>query len=226
MNRSFLILLVLVIFLGAGFGGSFVGGVIYGQSLGNETEGELSPRLGAPGQFRGGAGEVAGGGQRGQGRRGQAGGVDGAQGSGSGPAQDAGNQLQAREAQPQATLEVPAEVSQETNLPTGATDATPAASAARTAGGRGGTVGAVQALDGDLLTVTSARGEVTATLSDATAIYQVSEAGREALAEGATVRVSGSRDPEGSVSAQAVVVLPDGAESLFGGGPGGRQRGQ
>ena len=115
MNRSFLILLVLVIFLGAGFGGSFVGGVIYGQSLGNETEGELSPRLGAAGQFPGGAGEAAGGGQRGQGRRGQAGGVDGAQGSGSGPAQDAGNQLQAREAQPQATLEVPTEVPQETS---------------------------------------------------------------------------------------------------------------
>ena len=223
MNRSFLILLVLVIFLGAGFGGSFVGGVIYGQSLGNETEGELSPRLGAAGQFPGGAGEVAGGGQRGQGRRGQAGGVDGAQGSGSGPAQDAGNQLQAREAQPQATLEVPTEVPQETSTPTGATSD---ASSARTAGGRGGTVGAVQALDGDLLTVTSARGEVAVTLSAATAIYRVSAAGREALAEGATVRVSGSRDPEGSVSAQAVVILPQGAESLFGGGPGGRQRGQ
>ncbi|MYC30597.1 MAG: hypothetical protein F4X65_11010, partial [Chloroflexi bacterium] len=71
MNKSFLILLVLVIFLGAGFGGSFIGGVIYGQSLEDQTEGELSPRLGA-GQFQGGGAE-SGQGQGGQGRRGQGG---------------------------------------------------------------------------------------------------------------------------------------------------------
>lgn len=76
-------LLVLVLFLGAGFGGSFVGGVIYGQTLAENAEDELSPRLGAAGQF-GGGGPAAAGGQRGLGRQGQGqgGGFAGAQGGG------------------------------------------------------------------------------------------------------------------------------------------------
>ncbi len=70
MNRSFLILLGLVIFLGAGFGGSFVGGVIYGQTLQDDAEAELSPRLGAVGAQSPGGGPGRQAGQRGQGRRG------------------------------------------------------------------------------------------------------------------------------------------------------------
>ena len=80
MNTSFVMLLALVIFLGAGFGGSFVGGVIYGQTL-QDDESELSPRLGAAGQFPGGQ-ETADGGQRGQGRPEQGGGFGAAQGAG------------------------------------------------------------------------------------------------------------------------------------------------
>ena len=81
MNTSFIMLLALVIFLGAGFGGSFVGGVIYGQTL-QDDESELSPRLGAAGQFPGGGQETANGGQRGQGRPEQGGGFGAAQGAG------------------------------------------------------------------------------------------------------------------------------------------------
>ncbi len=83
MNTTFIMLLALVIFLGAGFGGSFVGGVIYGQNLAENAEGELSPRLGAGGQFPGGGqGQGASTGQRGQGRPGQGEGFAGAQGQG------------------------------------------------------------------------------------------------------------------------------------------------
>ena len=46
MNRSFIMLLALVLFLGAGFGGSFVGGVIYGQRLSAENAEEVICRPG------------------------------------------------------------------------------------------------------------------------------------------------------------------------------------
>lgn len=240
MNRSFLILLVLVIFLGVGFGGSFVGGVIYGQSMPDDSAAELSPRLGAGGQFAGsqstsGPGAGAAASQRGQGRRGagNAAGMDRASNE-AGPAGGAG-----RDAPSQPTpsaSDAPAAVTQETGAASaGDADTTPdaptPAGSARPArepgGGRGGVIGTVQSLEGDLLTVVSPRGELAVTLSEDTALYQVGEAGREALTASATVRVSGSRNPEGGVAAQAVVILPQGAETLFGSGaPSGRQRGQ
>ena len=92
--------------------------------------------------------------------------------------------------------------------------------------GRGGISGTVQGLEGEVLTVSSPRGELAVTLADGTTIYQVNEATRETLTEGVKVRVSGFRNAEGGVSAQAVIILPEGAENLFGtGGRGGRQRG-
>ena len=191
-------LLALVIFLGAGFGGSFVGGVIYGQSQAENAETELSPRLGAGGQFPGG-GQGANAGQRGQGR----------QNRGSATAQ-----LQDGEAanSPQAT-------------PT--TESGQGAVGARSASGRGGIVGTVRALEEDLLTITSARGEVAVTLSDSTAVFQVVEATRQDLAPEVRVRIAGSRNADGGVVAQSVVIIPEGVENLFGpaGGPSGRQRG-
>ena len=270
MNKSFLMLLVLVIFLGAGFGGSFVGGVIYGQTLEADSENGLSPRLGAAGQASGG-GEGAPGGQRGQGRQGQ-GGPAGASRDGAGQSgetqgggrpvasQQAGGSRGAGEGQPseqaigggesgrqradsdRATQgETPAVASEPEASPnapnsdprepeTGAEGPGGRVSASDNSGtppaGRGGISGTVQGLEGEVLTVSSPRGELAVTLADGTTIYQVGEATRETLTEGVKVRVSGFRNAEGGVSAQAVIILPEGAENLFGtGGPSGRQRG-
>ncbi|MYC30393.1 MAG: hypothetical protein F4X65_09925 [Chloroflexi bacterium] len=90
--------------------------------------------------------------------------------------------------------------------------------------GRGGTAGVVQQWEGDRLTVTSPQGQVVVALSDTTTIYLVGETDRESLAAGANVRVTGARDAEGVVNAQAVIIVPEGADNLFGvGRQSGRQ---
>lgn len=264
MNRSFLILLVLVIFLGAGFGGSFVGGIIYGQSLEGETENEFSPRLGTTGQLTGG-GQGVGASQRGQGRRGQGGGPESSQGglgdagsvessgpgdgqqssalelpertgatregqAGRNPGREVRNQTDGTET---SQIETAADTENAAAGPSGAESmpSPPSGNSrpetgGRPSSGRGGLVGSVMGLGGDVLTVESLRGELSVTLAETTNIYEVRVASRDSLLEGATVRVNGSRDSGGGVTAQTVIVLPEGAETLFGtGGPGGRQRG-
>ena len=240
MNRSFLMLLILVIFLGAGFGGSFVGGVIYGQSIQEEEETVLSPRLGAAGQFQGGGQGAA----SGQGRRGQPGAAAITQASGANsPAVEGaverqtdgqgsqGNRQRDRAGQAVQSESPTAEAATETGA---GTDAAPPANPSatgegqRAGAGRGGIVGTVQGLEGDLLTVASPLGEQSVTLSDTTTFYQVSEVSRETLAPESRVRVAGSVNPDGSISAQSVVIVPEGVDDLFGaaGGPGGRRRGE
>ena len=262
MSKSFLILLVLVIFLGAGFGGSFVGGIIYGQSLDDDTENELSPRLGAAGQIPGGG---QGAGQRGQGRRGQGGGPasaqavegetsavensgpgDSPQGSrlelpertgatgesqtGRSPGGERRNRADENETSLSETTDGTGDAAEEAGEPglmTGApTGDTRTETGGRPSGGRGGLSGTLLALEGNILTVESPRGELPVTLSETTSVYQLVVASRDTLAGGATVRINGSRDSEGSLVAQAVIVLPEGAEGLFGmEGSGGRRRG-
>ena len=264
MNRSFLILLVLVIFLGAGFGGSFVGGIIYGQSLEGETDNELSPRLEAAGQFTGGGGGAAAS-QRGQGRRGQGGGPQSSQGSveGAGSLESSGpidgqqsgrlelpattgatgesqaGRAQGRERRTQTDgaetreSETPADAAdvaaepQQSELTTGSSSGNSRSeTGGRPSSGRGGLSGSVLGLEGDVLTVESQRGELSVTLAETASIYEVVIASKDTLTEGATVRINGSRDSEGILVAQAVIVLPEGAEGLLStGGPVGRQRG-
>ena len=247
MNKSFLILLVLVIFLGAGFGGSFVGGVMYGQSLEDDAESQLSPRLGA-GQLSDGFSAESGRPRRGQGRRDQ----DASTGAFQEPTMDtstgaplAERQLrQGREAQGGAdggadsveqratgAVETPAQASAQTpSRPESGTSveaARPAGEPGQTPppGGsiRGGVVGTIQGLEGDTLTVAAPQGGVAVILSDTTAIYLAGETDRESLTAGANVRVTGARDAEGVVNAQAVFIMPEGAENLFG---SGRQSGR
>ena len=285
-------LLALVVFLGAGFGGSFVGGVIYGQTL-QDSESQLSGPLGAGGQFQGGGQGASGGGQRGQGGPGQAGGFSGAQGGagqasdrqGGGPGNfggsqtrldqdgelavarnregsasarqegEQGNTLEQQAAEPQVGGQDSQEGRQrvrpnqdnQAESPTGGAEPGPAAGTqtgvsqdspegpgglgagpSADATGRGGVAGAVQGLEGDVLTVASRRGELAVMLSESTVVYEVSETNREALKADTTVRVVGSRSPEGELGARFVVIVPDEVEGLFGavGAPGGRQRGQ
>ena len=268
-------LLALVILLGAGFGGSFVGGVIYGQTLQDE-ESELSPRLGTTAQFQGG-GQGAAGGQRGQGRQVQGGGFAGAQGEGgppqvrqsageggvpgeqarqgrggsvaalqsgeennpsegqisqrqtggsqdgqqrSTPGVDRQNEASLSNAQPQSAPGAAVPAPQATPV----TESGQSGGTTRGASGRGGVVGTVQGLEADLLTVTTPRGEMAVTLSDSTTVFQVVEATREDLIPETGIRVVGSRNPEGSLLAQTVVIVPEGGETLFG-PAAGRQRG-
>lgn len=241
MNRSFLMLLILVIFLGAGFGGSFVGGVIYGQSIQEEEETALSPRLGPGGQFQGGGQGTAGG----QARRGQPGAAASTQGGGANnPAVEGavqtqtdgqasrGNRQRDRAGQAVQSESPAANAAAETG--TGTDNAAPPAdpSAAgegrRGGAGRGGLVGTVQGLEDGVLTVVSPRGEQSVALTDTTTFYQVSEVSRETLTPESRVRVAGSANLEGGISAQSVVIVPEGMESLLGNpaGPGGRRRGE
>ena len=274
MNRSFIMLLVLVIFLGAGFGGSFVGGVIYGQNQAENAEDELSPRMAAGGQFPGG-GQGANAAQRGQGERGQGGGAPAPQGQrggfaggqgqggfaaareqgsplsegrargteggpgsqdigqeqGSPQVQEGGRSGRDSQADSPAAVQAGAE-GEATNSSPPAGPAETGRTSERTApaiANRGGTAGTVQGLEGDVLTVTSPRGELAVMLSDDTRVFQVSETGRESLAAEARIRVVGSRNPEGGIAAQSVLIVPEGVDNLFGGGgggPGARPRGQ
>ena len=281
MSRSFIMLLVLVIFLGAGFGGSFIGGVFYGQTLEDETS-ELSPRLGAAGQFPGGGpGAGAAPGQRGQGRQGQGGGIAGGQTAGeqqqalqstgqggafgrqgrpgqagaeaaAQPGGGEGDQTEGQPAQSQPASEPEGRQRDRTAQPvdspggnaaagaqTGAGAGSPAAQATPSmageasggggsvaASGRGGLVGTVSSLEGDTLTLISARGESTAMLSDSTAVYRITESSRDSLTSEALVRVIGAISQEGGLAAQSVIIMPAGTEDLLGaaGGPGGRRR--
>ena len=277
MNRSFIMLLVLVLFLGAGFGGSFIGGVMYGQTLEDETS-ELSPRLGAAGQFPGGgSGEAAG--QRGLGRQGQGGGFAGGQAAGdqqqalqpAGPGNASGrqgragqaaaateqqgggegNQTEGQPAQGQPVSEPEGRQRDGTGQPgdtqpaneaaapesaaasNPATQTTPSIVGEASAGGSGeasgrsSLVGTVSSLEGDTLTVISARGETAAMLSDSTTVFQIAESSRDSLTSETLVRVIGSRSQEGGLAAQSVIIMPAGTEDLLGaaGGPGGGRRG-
>lgn len=285
-------LLALAIFLGAGFGGSFVGGVIYGQNQAENAVDELSPRLGAAGQFPGG-GQGPNAGQRGPGRQGQGGvgpaaqgpqgGFAGGQGGGpgiaagatgapggrgqgqglaaaqgqGGPISDGQGSGTGRETNAQVAgrdqgsppgeetagsgrdgqADSPVAAAQvgvgEDAVNPGPGSTSPEASqqaesVAPRPANLGGAVGTVQGLEGDVLTVTSPRGDLAVMLSESTRVFQVSETGRESLAAEARVRVVGSRNPEGGIAAQSVVIVPEGVENLFGAGagPGGRVRGQ
>ncbi len=268
MNGSFIMLLVLVVFLGAGFGGSFVGGVIYGQNQAENAEDELSPRLGAGGQFPGG-GQGANAGQRGQGRQGQSGGqgssdggagnLAGGQGrpvrSGAAAEAQMGTAGNSTEGAPATRQAEGSEESSDSNRPGRATQnespnegnqpqaasgpgSAPAqdlpgtesdagSGEARGSSGRAGVSGSVLAIEGDTLTVASPRGDLAVMLSDSSRVFQVSETGRESLAAEASVRVVGSRNPDGGIAAQSVLIVPEGVGNLFGGGGiGGRARGQ
>ena len=244
MNKSFLILLVLVVFLGAGFGGSFVGGVIYGESRQQAANEAQAPRLGAVGQFPGGGPEGSG---RGQVRRGQQGQQAGGQGAGGqgGPAASS-PVAEAPAGQGPAEANSPSPVNRPQGPAAAAAASSPGspplestASEARTpsagtapgrpgATGRGGLTGTIQGIAGDTLTIATPRGETQVAFAEETVIRQVAEAGREELAEGLTVLVGGPRQDDGSLSAQTIVIIPEDTAGLFspGGIRGNRARGQ
>ena len=245
MTKSFLILLVLVLILGVGLGGSFVGGVALGRSQQAESNDSLSPRLGSGDQLRGGGPGADG---PGQGRRGQQGNArnngeaggqaaaspdttdENARNAAGRPASappdgaDRGAQSVRRKIRRKIRRTVRRTVRRSS---TGNADAPGPGSRAGSPPG-GGLTGTIQQLDGGALTVTTSQGEAQVTVAGSTTIHQVVPATGEDLSAGETVRVIGQRGDDGTIEAQSIIIIPEGAANLFsaGGRRGEGQRGQ
>ena len=223
MSKSFLFLLVLVIILGASLGGAFVGGVVLGRNQPEDAGGGLSPGLGAVGQFPGGGQDA---GQTGQDRRGQRGNSGEAEGGGAGAGGGVPVEQVSQEAAPAGT---PAGAAATGNSAPGGSPASLGDSSgdAGSAGpsGRGGLNGTAQRLEGNVLTVVTPQGERQVILADDTQIQQVTSASLEELSHGATVRVVGQPGDDGVLQARTIIIIPEGAASLFevGAGAGSRR---
>ena len=237
MTKSFLILLVLVLILGVGLGGSFVGGVALGRSQQAESNDSLSPHLGTGDQLRGGGPGADG---PGQGRRGQQGNTRNngeAGGRAAAPPDTTNENAQNASARPASAPPVGADrgaqVSSSEDSPDGSPGSTdnadapePGSRASSPTGG--GLTGTIQQLDGSALTVTSPQGEAQVTVAGSTTIQQVVPATAEDLNAGETVWVIGQRGDDGTIEAQSIIIIPEGAANLFsaGGRRGAGQRGQ
>ena len=237
MTKSFLILLVLVLILGVGLGGSFVGGVALGRSQQAESNDSLAPRLGTGDQLRG-AGPGANG--PGQGRRGQQGNTRNngeAGGQAAAPPDTTDENTRNASARPASApsdgADRDAQVSSSEDSPNGSpvrsdnADAPGPGSRANSPPG-GGLTGTIQQLDGGALTVTTPQGEAQVTVAGSTTIHQVVPATGEDLSAGETVWVIGQRGDDGTIEAQSIIIIPEGAANLFsaGGRRGAGQRGQ
>ena len=225
MSKSFLFLLVLVIILGASLGGAFVGGVVLGRNQPEDAGGGLSPRLGAVGQFPGGGQDA---GQTGQDRRGQRGNSGEADGGGGGAGAGVPVEQVSQEAAPAGT---PAGVAATGNSAPAGSPASLGDSPGNSSGdagsagpsGRGGLNGTAQRLEGNVLTVVTPQGERQVMLADDTQIQQVTSASLEELSHGATVRVVGQPGDDGVLQARTIIIIPEGAASLFEVGAGARR---
>ncbi len=237
MTKSFLILLVLVLILGVGLGGSFVGGVALGRSQQAESNDSLAPRLGTGDQLRGGGPGADG---PGQGRRGQQGNArNNGEAGGQAAASPDTTDENARNAAGRPASAPPdgADRGAQVSSPDGSPDGSPGSTGNADAPGPGsragsppggGLTGTIQQLDGGALTVTTSQGEAQVTVAGSTTIHQVVPATGEDLSAGETVRVIGQRGEDGTIEAQSIIIIPEGAANLFsaGGRRGEGQRGQ
>ncbi len=233
MTKSFLILLVLVLILGVGLGGSFVGGVALGRSQQAESNDSLSPRLGSGDQLRGGGPGADG---PGQGRRGQQGNArnNGEAGGQAAAPPDTTDENARNAAGPPASAppdgaDRDAQVSSPDGSPGSSDNADAPEPGSRASSPTGdGLTGTIQQLDGGALTVTSPQGEAQVTVASSTTIQQVVPATAEDLSAGETVRVIGQRGDDGTIEAQSIIIIPEGAANLFSasGRRGEGQRGQ
>ena len=202
-----------------------------GRSQQAESNDSLSPRLGSGDQLRGGGPGADG---PGQGRRGQQGNArnNGEAGGQAAAPPDTTDENARNAAGPPASAppegaDRGAQVSSPDGLP-GSTDNADAPepgsrASSPTGDGLTGTI-----LDGGALTVTSPQGEAQVTVAGSTTIHQVVPATGEDLSAGETVRVIGQRGDDGTIEAQFIIIIPEGAANLFsaGGRRGEGQRGQ
>ncbi len=86
--------------------------------------------------------------------------------------------------------------------------------------GGGGVFGTVEAVEGDIVRLTTPQGPIEVKIGEQTEMQGFAELALEDLEAGASVTVTGQRDESGGMSATSVFVLPEGAAGF--GGFGGR----
>ena len=89
-----------------------------------------------------------------------------------------------------------------------------------------GLTGTIEGIDGSTVTVNTAQGPLQATVGTDTTIQMFTVGVLEDLLVGVRVTVTGQRGEDGTVQATRILIVPEGENSLFGGGFsfGGRQQ--
>ena len=75
--------------------------------------------------------------------------------------------------------------------------------------GGGGTMGQVKAVDGTVITVSTAQAVTTVKLTDATRIVKSVNANLAELQPGMRVQITGEKDQDGNITADQITILPD-----------------
>ncbi len=78
----------------------------------------------------------------------------------------------------------------------------------------GGVFGTIEAVDGDVVTLSTPQGVLEVTIDGQTDIQGIAELPLEDLEAGSSITVSGQRDDSGAMTASSVFVLPEGAEGF------------
>ncbi len=87
-------------------------------------------------------------------------------------------------------------------------------------GFRGGLTGSVKTIDGNEITISTAQGDLVATIGEDTTIRLIDEGAIADLLEGISVTVVGARDESGTLEAATITAAPEGVELGIGGGGG------
>lgn len=114
------------------------------------------------------------------------------------------------------------------DAPPGAVGPFPEGQPSEFGGGRGGLTGTIASIDGSSLSLTTPQGDTLVTLTDDTALTQITPADRAELTAGAAVRISGRPNADGSIfQARSILIIPEGTANPFAGGNTNRRnRGQ
>ena len=189
-TNAFVLLLAGVLVLGGSLGGAFVGGLVMGKS-----QGEAAAQQALTAQL-----PVA----------------SGQQGQGQPTAQEQLQQLRQQALSGQLTEEqVQEQISQlrQRFLDQGGQLG---AGGAQGSAGRGGLAGTVEKIEGDTVTINTVQGPLLVTVGSDTTI-QITTAGTiQDLTIGLRVTVAGQRGADGTVTANSILVTPEGVD-LFGG---------
>ena len=89
--------------------------------------------------------------------------------------------------------------------------------------GQPGLVGTIERIEGDVVTIITPYGPITASVSAETAVHLTSEGTTADLEPGMTVTIDGQPQGDGGFAATSVLVMPEGAPGALGRGAGGGQ---
>ena len=84
-------------------------------------------------------------------------------------------------------------------------------------------VGTIENIEGDVVTIMTPYGPITASVSAETAVHLTSEGTTADLEPGMTVTIDGQPRGDGGFAVTSVLVMPEGAPGAFGGGAAGGQ---